>query len=104
MAGDVGRDPGCEGGRLSERLSGPLPLLTGLLPVGDSDRPGRGLSRGGGGSNSSSMLFGNPAILDGLLLDLTVKEGGYSGSCGISSSWPRSGGIAGLNGGVAAED
>ena len=104
MAGDAGRDPGREGERLSGRLSSPLPLLTGLLTVGDSDRPGRGLSRGGGESNSSSILFGKPAILDGLLLDLTGKEGGYSGGCSISSSWPRRGGIAGLNGGVAADD
>ena len=103
MAGDAGRDPGRDGERLSGRFSGPLPLLTGLLPVGDSDRPGRGLRRGGGGSNGSSM-FGIPAILDGLLLDLAGKEGVYSGGCSISSSRSRRGVIAVLNGGVAADD
>lgn len=104
MFGEAGRDPGREGERLSGRLSGPLPILTGLLPVGDSDRPGRGLRKGGGGSNSSSLLFGKPPILDGLLLDLPGKEGGYSGGCTISSSRPRGGGIAVLNDGVAADD
>ena len=104
MAGDAGRDPGREGERLSGRLSGPLALLTGLLPVGDSDRPGRGLRRGGGGSNGSSILFGIPAMLDGLLLDLAGKEGGYSGGCSISSSRSRRGGIAVLNGDGVADD
>ena len=104
MAGDAGRDPGRDGERLSGRLSGPLALLTGLLPVGDSDRSGGGLRRGGGGSNGSFMMFGIPAILDGLLLDLAGKEGGYSGGCSISSSRSRRGVIAVLSGGVAADD
>lgn len=83
--GEAGRDTGREGGRLPGRLSGPLPLLTGLLPMGDSDRPGRGLKRGGCGSKSSSLLPGIPAILDGLLLDLLGKAG-YPEDCNISSS------------------
>ena len=104
MAGDAGRDPGREGERLCRRLSGPLALLTGWITVGDSDRPGRGLRRGGGGSDSSSTLLGRPAILDGLLLDLAGKEGGYSGGCSISSSRSRRGGIAVLNGNGVADD
>lgn len=79
MLGDAGRDAGREGGRLPGRLSGPLPLFTGLLPVGDSDRPGRGSRRGGGGYNSSSLSPGIPAMLDGLLLDRPGKAGGYIG-------------------------
>ena len=78
--------------------------MTGLLPVGDSDRPGRGLRRGGGGSNSPSVSLGIPAILDGLLLDLAGKDGAYSGSCSISSSWPARGEIVVLNAGVVASD
>ena len=104
MVGDAARDPGREGERLSGRLSGPLPLLTGLLPAGDSDRPGRGLRRGGGGSKSSFVLIDIPAILDGLLLDLTGREGGYSEGCSISSSLPRRGEFAVLNGGMVADD
>ena len=86
MLGDAGRDAGREDGRLPGRLSGPLPILTGLLPVGDSDRPGRGLRKGGGGSKSSSLSPGIPAILDGLLLDLPGKAGGYPDGCNISPS------------------
>lgn len=104
MFGDAGRDPGREGERLPGRLSGPLPLVTGLLPVGDSDRSGRGLRRGGGGSNSSSVSLGIPAILDGLLLDLAGKAGAYSDGCSISSSWSVRGEIVVLNGGVVASD
>ena len=77
--GDAGREPGCEGGRLPGRFSGPLALLTDLLPVGEPDRPGSGLRRGGGESNSSSLSPGIPAMVDGLLLDLPGKAGGYIG-------------------------
>ena len=49
MFGDDGREDEREGERSGgeARPSGPLPVLTGLLPLDDSDRTGSGLRKEG---------------------------------------------------------